>query len=174
DSQARDSLKQVVFKLRKSLDGIQPPPLVADREFLSLERGVVAVDVAEFEQLIGENTTESLARAAALYRGDLLDGLDLRDAAFEDWLLIERQRLGNMARDALAKLVDRHMAGGAHDQAGDAARRLLALDPLREAAHRALMQIYAAQGQTALALKQYQLCRDALYSDLGVRPEAET
>src|SRR5262245_4796673 len=101
DSQARDSLKQVVFRLRKSLDGIHPPPLVADREFLSLERAAVAVDVAEFEQLIGENTTESLARASALYRGDLLDGLDLRDAAFEDWLLIERQRLRNLARDAL-------------------------------------------------------------------------
>src|SRR5262249_59910407 len=42
DSQARDSLKQAVFKLRKSLDGLQPPPLLADRELLSLERGAVA------------------------------------------------------------------------------------------------------------------------------------
>src|SRR5262249_59060863 len=140
DSQARDSLKQVVFKLRKSLDGIQPPPLVADREFLSLERGVVAVDVAEFEQLIGENTTESLARAAALYRGDLLDGLDLRDAAFEEWLLTERQRLRELARDALAKLVDWHMSGRTHDQAAAAARRLLTFDPLRESAHRSPLQ----------------------------------
>src|SRR5215813_9995032 len=73
DSQARDSLKQAVFKVRKSLDGIQPPPLLADRELLSLERGAVAVDVAEFEKLIGESTTESLARATTLYRGDLLD-----------------------------------------------------------------------------------------------------
>jgi TolB-like protein len=74
----------------------------------------------------------------------------------------------------MAKTLDRHMAGGVHDQAGAVARRLLALDPLREAAHRALMQIYVEQGQTALALKQYQLCRDVLQSDLGVRPEAET
>ena len=174
DSQARDSLKQAVFKLRKSLDCVQPSPLLADREFVSLERAAVAVDVAEFEQLIGEGTIESLARATALYRGDLLDGLDLRDAAFDEWLLMERQRLRDLAREALAKLVDRHMTSGAHDQAAAAARRLLALDPLREAAHRALMQIYAAQGQTALALKQYQLCRDALQSELGVRPEAET
>src|SRR5262249_24693459 len=130
--------------------------------------------VAEFEQLIGENTTESLARASALYRGYLVDGLDLRDAAFEDWLLIERQRLRNLARDALAKLVDRHMGSGADYQAGAAAERRVALDGLREAAHRALMQIYAAQGQTAQALKQYQLCREALHSELGVRPEPET
>src|SRR5262245_10311294 len=174
DSQARESLKQAVFKLRKSLDCMQPSPLLADREFVSLERAAVTVDVAEFEKLIREGTIESLERAAALYRGDLLDGLDLRDAAFDEWLLTERQRLRDLARETLAKLVDRHMSRGGHDQAGDAARRLLSLDPLREAAHRALMQIYAVQGQTALALKQYQLCRDTLQRELGVRPDAET
>jgi DNA-binding SARP family transcriptional activator len=161
DSQARDSLKQAVFKLRKSLDCVQPSPLLADREFVSLERAVVTVDVAEFEQLIAEGSMEGLTRATALYRGDLLDGLDLRDAAFDEWLLMERQRLRNLACEALAKLLNQHLVRGVHDQAGDAARRLLSLDPLREAAHRALMQIYTAQGQTALALKQYQLCRDA-------------
>ena len=172
DSQARDSLKQAIFKLRKSLDGVQPPPLVADREFVSLERAAVAVDVAEFEKLIGEGTMEALARAMALYRGDLLDGLDLRDAAFDEWLLMERQRLRDLAREALAKLVDWCMSGGVLDQAATTARRLLSLDPLQEVAHRALMQIYAAQGQTALALKQYQLCRDVLQNELGVGPEA--
>jgi TolB-like protein/Tfp pilus assembly protein PilF len=174
DSQARDSLKQAVFKLRKSLDGVQPLPLLADRDCVRLERAAVAVDVAEFEQLIGEGSMESLTRATALYRGDFLDGLDLRDAAFDEWLLMERQRLRELAREALARLVDWHMASGAHDQAAAAARRLLAIDPLREVAHRALMQIYAAQGQTALALKQYQLCRDALQSELGVKPEVDT
>ena len=174
DTQARESLKQVVFKLRKLLDCVQPAPLLADREFVTLERAAVTVDVTEFERLIGEGSLESLARAIALYRGELLDGLDLRDAAFEGWLLTERQRLRNLASEALAKLVDWHMSAGAHDQAAAAARRLLAMDPLREVAHRALMQIYAAQGQTALALKQYQLCRDVLQTELNVRPEAET
>src|SRR5262245_28095790 len=120
DSQARDSLKQAVFKLRKSLDGLQPPPLLADRELLSLERAAVAVDDAEFEQLTAEGTTETLALATALYRGDWLDGLDLRAAAFEEWLLIERQRLRELAREALAKLLDRHMAGGASNEAAAA------------------------------------------------------
>ena len=174
DSQARESLKQAVFKLRKSLDGVQPSPLRADREFVTLDTGAVTVDVAEFEQLIDEGTMEALARAAALYRGDLLDGLDLRDPAFDEWLLMEKQRLRDLVREALAKLIDWHLSAGALDQAAAVARRLLAIDPLREAAHRALMQIYSEQGQTALALKQYQLCRDALQGELAVRPEAET
>ena len=174
DKQARDSLKQAILKLRKSFDSPRPQPIRADRESVTLDGGAVAVDVAEFERLIGAGTPEALARATALYRGDLLDGFDVHDSAFDEWLLLERQRLRDLAREALARLLDRHMTDGAHDQAAATARRLLMLDPLREAAHRALMRIYAEQGQTAQALKQYQLCRDALQSELGVRPEAET
>src|SRR5215468_12322120 len=59
DSQARESLKQAVFKLRKSLDVLQPSPLLAERDFVRLERAAVAVDVAEFEQLIGDGSMES-------------------------------------------------------------------------------------------------------------------
>ena len=130
--------------------------------------------MAAFERLIGEGTPQALAQAITLYRGDLLDGLGVRDPAFEEWLLLERQRLRDLAREALAVLLDQHMATGAHDSAAAAARRLLALDPLREAAYRALMQIYAEHGQTAQALKQYQFCRDTLQRELGVKPEPET
>jgi TolB-like protein/DNA-binding SARP family transcriptional activator len=174
DSQARESLKQAVFKLRRSLDRVQPPPLVADREFVALDGNTVSVDVAEFEHLIDQGTVEALAQAAALYRGDLLDGLDIRDEAFDEWLLVERQRLRDRIRGALAKLIEGYMSAKAHDRAAAAARRLLAMDPLREATHRALMQIYNQQGETALALKQYELCREALQGELGARPEPET
>jgi TolB-like protein/Tfp pilus assembly protein PilF len=174
DSQARESLKQAIFKLRRSLDCLQPSPLLADREFVVLHGEAVTVDVSEFEQLMGAGTPEAITRAMALYRGDLLDGLDVRESAFDDWLLMERQRLRALARDGLARLLDLQMASGAYDEAAVAARRLLALDPLREVAHRALMRIYAEQGQTALALRQYQLCRDTLQGEIGTEPEVET
>jgi TolB-like protein/DNA-binding SARP family transcriptional activator/Flp pilus assembly protein TadD len=174
DKQARDSLKSAIARLKQALGPLQPPPIVSDRDCLCLDREGVAVDVAAFERLIGEGTPESIAQATTLYRGDLLDGLDVRDPAFEEWLLLERQRLRVLARDALGVLLDRHLATGAHDSAAAVAHRLLALDPLREAAHRALMQVYAEQGQTALALKQYQFCRDTLQRELGVKPEPET
>jgi TolB-like protein/DNA-binding SARP family transcriptional activator len=174
DKQARDSLKQALLRLRKSFGCLYPLPMVTDRASVTLNRAEIAVDVQEFEQLVAEGTPDGLARATKFYRGDLLEGLDVRDPAFEEWLLFERQRLRDQARDALARLLAHHMVGGASDQAIVAARRLVALDPLHETAHRALMQIYAQQGQTALALKQYQLCCDALQGELGVKPEAET
>ena len=174
DKQARDSLKSAISRLKEAFGSLHSSPIVSERECVSLDREKVAVDVAAFERLIGEEKPESIAQAITVYRGDLLDGLDVRDPAFEEWLLLERQRLRILARDALGVLLDRHLAIGARDSAAVVAHRLLALDPLREAAHRALMQIYAEQGQTALALKQYQFCRDTLQRELGVKPEPET
>ncbi len=173
DKQARDSLKQAMLRLRKVVDGAGPA-LLSDREFVSLDPAAVSIDVAEFERLIGEGTAKAVAEAMSFYRGELLDGLEVRDPTFEEWLLMERQRLRDLAREALAAALARHMANEAHDQAAPVARRLVVLDPLREDAHRALMRIYAQQGQTALALKQYQTCRDRLQAELGVKPEAET
>src|SRR5260370_762935 len=51
--------------------------------------------------------------------------------------------------------------------------RLLALDPTRETGHRALMRLYAAQGERAAAIRQYQLCMATLRRELGVQPAAE-
>ena len=56
----------------------------------------------------------------------------------------------------------------------ETAHRLLALDPLDEGAHRALMLAYARTGRPALALRQYLACRRALVDGLGVEPSAET
>src|SRR5262249_20350386 len=105
DKQAHDSLKQTVLRLRKSLGSLQPRAVLIDRAFLTLDRAEVAVDVQEFEQLIGEGTPDALERAATLYRGALLDGLEIRDPAFEEWLLLERQRLHDAAREALARVL---------------------------------------------------------------------
>jgi len=53
-------------------------------------------------------------------------------------------------------------------------KRLVALDPLREASHRALMQAHAAAGEKTLALQHYVQCRDLLKAELGVAPARET
>ena len=66
------------------------------------------------------------------------------------------------------------LAAGDAEQAADAARRLLLLDPLSEAAYRTLMQVHADQAQTAQALKLYDSLRERLHRELGVQPEPAT
>src|SRR4029434_3664613 len=136
DPQARDSLKHALNSLRQCLQSADSPAVIADRQSVRLDPGAVSTDVNAFERLLSAGTPESLEQAIALYRGDLLDGISVRDEAFEDWLLVERQRLRRLAEGALAALLAGAMEAGERKRAEAAARRLLALDPLREAAAR--------------------------------------
>jgi DNA-binding SARP family transcriptional activator len=56
----------------------------------------------------------------------------------------------------------------------DVARKVIAVEPFREAAHRELMRCYARQGQHHLALRQFLDCAAALEEMLETRPEPET
>ncbi|MBN1658212.1 MAG: tetratricopeptide repeat protein, partial [Anaerolineae bacterium] len=115
------------------------------------------------------------ARAADLYRGDLLEGFGLRDsAAFDDWLFFQAEELRATLASALERLVHGHAVAGAYDTALPYARRLLALDPLHEPAHIQLIHLYAAAGQRAAALRQYDECVRILDEELGLPPSAET
>jgi TolB-like protein/Tfp pilus assembly protein PilF len=174
DAQAKASLRQALTALRKALKRLDPDALSVEGELLSLDPSAVEVDVERFERLVEEGSTGSLEEAASLYRGDLLDGLDARDPVFDDWLTVERERLRERAIDGLIQLLDRQTIADQPERAIDTAKRLLTLDPLREASHRALMGLYAARGERSHAIRQYETCRDLLKEQLGVEPEAET
>ncbi len=173
-AQARASLRQALTALRKALSAAAPPPLLVRGEAVSLDPKALDVDVAAFESLADSAAVEDLERAVALYRGALLDGLTLRDEAFEAWLSYERERLLERQLRTLTSLLDHQMTDGVPERATLTAQRLLSLDPLREDVHRKLMRLYAQHGQGGRALKQYERCRDLLARELGVRPEAET
>ena len=42
----------------------------------------------------------------ALYRGEFLEGLEIREPAFEEWMLSERYRLSELAAGAFARLLE--------------------------------------------------------------------
>jgi len=174
DEQARKSLRQAMYVLRKALPPTQPPSLLIEGETIALNPAAVEVDVAVFEQLLGEGTPEALERAVALYYGDLLDGFAVNEPYFEDWLTSERERLRELAREGFAKLLAHQSKAGQTERAIQTAARLLVLDASEEVAHRALMRLYARQGRRGAALKQYQVCVAALQRELGTEPEPET
>jgi TolB-like protein/DNA-binding SARP family transcriptional activator len=174
DRQARDSLKQVLVRLRRCLGTADHAVLRTDRQSIGLDRDQVRVDALAFERLVRDDTIDSLVQATSLYRGDLLEGIAVHDPAFEDWLIVERQRLRHLLERALTSLMSQALAAGEADTAAEAARRSILLDPLREAAHRTLMQVCADQGQTAQALKLYEALSERLHRELGVQPEPLT
>ena len=171
--QARDSLRHTLVALRKVLPERSASLTAADRS-VAIRPAAVDVDVVRFEASVMAGTDEALARAADLYRGDLLDGFVLREPVFEEWLIAERERLRELALDALRKLLQRQQTSRAIEPAIRTAQRLLALDGTQEVAHRTLMRLYGQQGRRATALRQYQMCVDVLQRELGAEPEAET
>jgi DNA-binding SARP family transcriptional activator len=168
---ARHSLRQALLEVRRALP---PGALVEDGEAVALDPRAVEIDVARFEQLVAGGTLPGLERAAALYRGDLLEGLGVQDPPFEEWLLAERERLRELALDAVARLLAHQVQAGSREPAIRTAIRLLALDPVAESVHRALMRLYADAGRRGAALRQYQSCVDTLRRELQTEPEPET
>jgi DNA-binding SARP family transcriptional activator len=171
DDQARHSLRQTLFMLRKRAPSLE---LAIDGDSLILPASTVTVDVAQFRALAARGTPDALAEASSLYRGDLLEGLRVKERPFEDWLLGERERLRELAIGTLRTLLAHHSARGATDEALQAALRLVSIDPLNEPAHRALIGLYAATGRRALALRQYETLARGLKRELDVAPEPET
>lgn len=174
EPQARDSLKQALLRLRRTLAPASETLLVTTRQSAALDAKGMTVDVAAFEQSLREGSVEALEHALALYQGDLLEGLNVPQAGFEDWLAVERQRLRGLAVEGATGLMAQAMAERRWDRASAAARRLLSLEPLHEAACRTLMQVHSARGERAQALKLFESLRDRLRRELAVAPEAET
>ncbi len=173
DDQARASLRHALYELRRALAG-SPGVLRTERDTVTVDAGLVDLDVAAFTRLLDKGTPEALAQAAALYRGDLLAGLSVAEEPWEAWLREARERLREQAGDGLARLLAHQRKAEQLEAAVRTAGQLVALDPLQEPAHRTLMRLHAQLGQRAAALRQYQHCVSVLRSELGVEPEAET
>ncbi len=171
--QARASLRQAVAALRRACQAAAPGLLVVETDRIGIDDVHLQIDVHAFERLLADSTPEALASAMALFRGPLLGGFAVHAPVFEGWLQVERDRLTEAALLAFDKAIAGALALDPR-QSADLAHRLLALDPTRETGHRALMRRYAAQGERAAAIRQYQLCMATLRRELGVQPAAET
>jgi len=174
DERARHSLRQALVALRRGLSRAAAGCLVEENDTVGVHPAAVDVDVAAFERLAADGTPDALERAAVLYRGALLEGISIDESSFEDWLRTERERLGELAVEVLAKLLGHHVRADATEPAMRIGLRLLALDPAQEPVHRTLMKLYAQQGRRGAALRQYETCVRVLERELGLEPEAET
>src|SRR3954471_24678678 len=175
EAQARASLRQALADLRRRLGPHEGLIQAPEGETVALARDGLATDVTEFERCLATGGRDALERAAALYEGDLLDGFQApRQPLLEEWLVAERQRLRERALAAMAALLPDVVVADPPEAGVRLALRILALDPLQEVAHRALMRLHARQGRRGAALARYQMLREALARELGVPPEEET
>jgi DNA-binding SARP family transcriptional activator len=106
-----------------------------------------------------------------------LDSVGLADLAgellpdwYDDWVLDEREGLRQTRLHALEALARRLSASGRHADAIQTALAAIRLEPLRETAHRSLVEIHLAEGNWSEACRQFQRYRKLLREELGVEP----
>jgi class 3 adenylate cyclase len=171
DAQAKQSLRQALFRLRKVLG---EDALESDAETVSLNAAVVRCDVNRFEALVREGDREALNAASDLYRGHLVDDIAIGEEGWSEWLAGERARLLELALGAVVRLGEQELAAGRPEHALNAGRRANALNNMREDAHRLVVQALAATGRKAEALKYYENLVVLLKRELNTEPDAAT
>ena len=117
---------------------------------------------------------DRLAAAVDLYQGDLLAGFHLDSLPFEEWLLLQRERLHMQALNSLHELTEVSLRRGNYERASHYAQRQLALENWREEAHQQMLRVLAHTGQRSAALAHYAACQQVLAQEFGVEPSQAT
>ena len=164
-------LRTTLHGLRKTLGS----GLVVTNETVALAPDV-GVDSRRFEAQLGSAmTAQDFALALALYRGPFLEEFALPDSdVFERWQIGERERLATLALRGFLDLADQQVAEQNFPAALGSLTKALALDPLHEQIHQALMRVQYRSGDRAGAIRRYEQLRDQLDIEFGVPPLAET
>ena len=190
---AQNSLRVTWSQLQKYLENARKddqPYLISNR--LDLQFNPLSqyeLDVTRFRSLVEACRTHAhpgqaedcaecadrLTQAVKLVRGPFLDGFSLPDCpAFDEWLVLQRERLRLQIIAALEQLAAFHERAGNKAEAETCVRRLLELNPLNESAYRQLMRVLASADKRSAALDVYETCRRVLATELGLAPVIET
>lgn len=135
--------------------------------------GGVVIDVHRFEEMarsgLRNRRIQDMEQAVSLYAGDLLP-MD----RYNEWAALPREHYRQLYLDVLTTLATLYEQRGELSEAAQMLRLALEKDPALESVHRSLMRIFARQGQSTRAFRQYDMCREVLQSELGVGPSPET
>jgi predicted ATPase len=188
---ARKNLSQALSVLRQALGDHQASPsflLITPQTLQFNPAGDYELDVTTFTTRLDACKTHDHSRlescdwclaqyqqSVALYRGNFLEGFSVGDSlAFEDWTILNRERLQRLFIETLSHLAHYHARRGQVEEALPYAWRQVALEPWQENGYRQLMRLLALNGQREAALAKYETYRRLLDEELGIEPAQET
>jgi DNA-binding SARP family transcriptional activator len=167
DHNALANLRAALVRLRRCC----PTPLLEGTRHLSLDPGVVLdVDAArswERDLRLAE-TVDVTVLPEEGFSGDLLPDW------YDEWLFVPREHLRAKRIEALELYARRLTDAGRYDDAASAGMTAVELDPLRESAHRAVLQAHLSGGNVGSAVRHYRRMRLHLRDALGIEPSVLT
>ena len=163
EERANASLRTALWRLRR----VGFELVDSTRNHLRLVE-TVAVDLHESElrarQVLRHEASSLEEHDTLLFDGDLLSDW------YDDWVMLERERHRQLRLLALESLCESLAAAGSYARAVEAGLACVAAEPLRESAHRVLIDAHRGQGNLGEALRQYRLYRRLIEDRLGLEP----
>ena len=171
EENARKNLRQELWRIRKAIPTQNLPEaddyLIADEYTLTFNRDAdYWLDVSILEN--SDPDIQSLTSGLSLYQGELLPGF------YDDWVVLERERLQTLFESKMEQLVEKLVESERWTAVQEQCERWLALGFVSESAYRGLMLSYNARGDMAKVSAIYQRCVEDLRDHFDVEPSAET
>jgi DNA-binding SARP family transcriptional activator len=163
DDRALANLRTALWRARR----IDPRLIEAKGQYLDIGPSV-QIDLADL-----------IARIGRLERGDAEPELAVDDLAdellpefYDEWLLVERERLRQLRLHGLELLCTVLSRLGKHGAAVQAGLAAVSAEPLRESGRRVLIEAYLAEGNMSEAVRCFDDFRRELLEQLGIEPSA--
>jgi DNA-binding SARP family transcriptional activator len=167
EAHAHGSLRSALWRVRKVAPGL----VRVSGDTVSLARDV-CVDVHELTEWARRAMdpcwgVDHLAGTLLDVPGELLPGW------YDDWVLLERERLRQLRMHALEALADKLAAAARYGDAVQAAYAAVRLEPLRESAQRTVVRVHLAEGNVSEAVRAYESFRTMLADEVGAVPSSQ-
>jgi DNA-binding SARP family transcriptional activator/predicted ATPase/Tfp pilus assembly protein PilF len=177
--QSLSNLRTVLARLRQQVG----EHLIVTPKTVAVTRAVhEQIDTVRFQTMLtgmGKERTITavnlLSQGLKLYSGEFMAGFSVPDAPrFDDWLVVEQERLRQIAMRGYRQLAGWQEEQGAFAAGVITAQQWVSWDPLDETAQQQLMRLLAYDGRISEALNVYEKCRHLLQTELGIPPAPST
>jgi len=167
ETNARNNLRQALWRLRKS---VGEEFFLADKVSVGFNpQSEYQLDADLLQAGINDRTSvDTLMQTVAAYADKLLPGF------YDDWVMLEQERLQALYEDRMQMLLERLIEAGRWRETREWAERWIAQGLTPEPAYRALMTAQAGLGDQASVAAVFQRCAEALDEEFSVEPSAET
>jgi DNA-binding SARP family transcriptional activator len=136
---------------------LRPSISIDIREVMKRGMSVLSSPQADFDLI-------DVARELVSFGDDVLVGW------YDDWVITERERFRQIRLHALDRIGDRLLDQGRICDALQVGLAAIRAEPLRESAHRLLIQVHLLEGNVAEAIRQYHSYADLLRRELHATP----
>jgi len=160
EEQGRSAVRSTLWRLRRN----DPSAVVATSDGIALDPAI-SIDIREAEATIKEILAGGRPDEVP---PSLFD--DVLPEWPDEWLVVERERYRQLRLHALELHADALTREARFAESLAITRSIIAVDPIRETAHRGFLRALLAEGNRGEAVRAFRSLRETLVAEVGVEP----